>query len=119
MQDKFDVCKQAKNECPTNKIYRKSFLEKNNILWPENVYCEDKIYTLKAVYWANSIVTVPDIKYYYFRNPKSTVNTKFPQHSKKLINDKIAARREVLYFLKNNNAQIRDREFWAIKKEQK
>ena len=119
LQDKFDVCKQAKNECPTNKIYRKSFLEKNNILWPENVYCEDKIYTLKAVYWANSIVTVPDIKYYYFRNPKSTVNTKFPQHSKKLINDKIAARREVLYFLKNNNAQIRDREFWAIKKEQK
>jgi len=119
LQDKIDICKQNKNECPTNKIYRKSFLEKYNIVWPENVYCEDKIYTLKTVYWANSIVTVPDVKYYYFRNPKSTVNTKTAQHSKKLINDKIAARREVLTFLKEQNAQIRDKDFWAIKEEKK
>lgn len=119
LQDKLDICKQFKNECPTNKIYRKTFLEQNNIVWPENVYCEDKIYTLKAVFWANCVVTVPNVKYYYYRNPHSTVNTRTVQHCKKLTHDKKVARQEVLSFLRENNAQIRDKDFWAIKEEKK
>ena len=75
LQDKLDVCHQWKNECPTNKIYRKSYLDANNIQWPEGIYCEDKLFTIKAVYFANAVVTVPDVYYYYFDNPKSTVNT--------------------------------------------
>lgn len=117
LQEKLDICKQSSNECPTNKIYRRSFLEEYNIIWPENVYCEDKIYTLKTVYYANKIASVPNVQYYYYRNPTSTVNTRNTQHSKKLIQDKNNARKEVLNFLREHNAQIRDKEFWAIKED--
>ena len=49
--------------------------------------------------------------------PNSTVNTKTRKHFKGLIDDRNNARRAVLEFLKEKDAQIRDKEFWAIKKE--
>lgn len=110
LQSKIDVGNQVKNPCPTNKIYRRSMLEDNKIVWLEGCYCEDKLFTIQAVYYANGIVTVPDVNYYYFRNPNSTVNSK----SRKLTADKQKAKRDVLNFLKEKNANIRDKEFWAI-----
>ena len=115
LQDKCDIQHQAKNPCPTNKIYRRTMLEKNNIMWPENVYYEDKLFTIQAIYYANGIVTVPNTFYYYYRNPRSTVNSK----KISLTNDKENANRAVLDFLRSKNAELRDCEFWAIKKEQK
>lgn len=114
LQDKLDACQQWKNECPTNKIYRKSYLDANNIQWPEGIYCEDKLFTIKAVYFANSVVTVPDVYYYYFDNPKSTVNSYARKHRKKLNIDKNNARRDVINFLKKQNAEVRDKDFWYI-----
>ena len=114
LQDKLDVCHQWKNECPTNKIYRKSYLDANNIQWPEGIYCEDKLFTIKAVYFANSIVTVPDVYYYYFDNPKSTVNSLDRKHRRKLNFDKNNARRDVICFLNKQNAEVRDKDFWYV-----
>ncbi len=119
LQDKFDICRLAKNPCPTNKIYRREFLKNYNIDWPEGRYCEDKIFVTKSVFYANGVVSVPDINYYYFRNTSSTVNSKLKKHQEKLIQDRDYSRREVLDFLKSNNAKIRDKEFWAIKKDYK
>ena len=119
LQGKIDISNQAKNPCPTNKIYRRKMLLENLITWPEGVYCEDKIYTIKALYYANSLVAVPDVFYYYFRNPNSTVNNKNVQRRAKAKMDKINANRAVLNFLKENNANIRDSEFWALKTEKK
>ena len=110
LQEKIDISNQVKNPCSTNKIYRKSMLEENNITWQEGCYCEDKLFTIQAVYYANAIVSVPSINYYYYRNPNSTVNSK----SRKLANDKKRAKLDVLNFLKEKNANIRDCEFWAI-----
>lgn len=115
IQDKIDLCKQFGNECPTNKIYRKSLLADNQIYWPEGVFCEDKIYTLKALYNANGVVTVPDVNYYYFRRPNSTVKGK----TKKASVDKNNARKEVIEFLRKNCPEVRDREIWAVKSEKK
>lgn len=92
-------------------------LKANKIVWPENCYCEDKLYTVQAVYYANSVVTVPNVNYYYFRNPNSTVNSKAKKHFKQLIDHKNNARKSVLAFLKEKNAQIRDKDFWAVKNE--
>ncbi len=117
LQDKIDVCQQWKNECPTNKIYRHSMLKNNNITWPEGVYCEDKLFTIKAIYYASSIVAVPGVNYYYYRNPNSTVNSKAKKHYKQLSLDKNIAKKSVLDFLKEKNVQIRDRDFWATKYE--
>lgn len=117
LQDKFDICNLAKNPCPTNKIYKQSLLENNHIVWPEGCYCEDKLFVTQAVYYANGLVSVPGINYYYFRNPNSTVNTKAKSHTKQLIVDKNNAKRAVLDFLKDKRAEIRDKDFWAIKKD--
>ena len=118
LQEKFDICSLAKNPCPTNKIYRLNMLKNHNIFWPEGCYCEDKLFVTKAVYFANSVVSVPDIYYYYFRNPDSTVNSKkTKKYLKRLQEDKNNARISVVNFLRDKNADIRDREFWAVTKE--
>ncbi len=113
LTDKFNACNLHKNECPTNKIYKREYIIKNNILFPEGVYCEDKLFSLKAVYYANKLTTVPDIHYYYWQNPDSTVNT---VKTKKHIEDKITAKREVLAFAKKENMPIKDGYFTAEKK---
>ncbi len=115
LQEKIDIGNQVKNPCPTNKIYRHSMLKENNIIWQEGVYCEDKLFTIQAIYYANKIVTVPDVNYYYFRNPNSTVHTKSEKHTL----DKNNAKKAVLNFLREQNAQIRDKEFWAITEQKK
>lgn len=115
LQDKTDINKQWKEGCPTNKLYRKSLLDKYDIKFPEGVYYEDKIYTTKAIYYANGIVTVPSVAYYYWRTPNSTVKS---NDSKKML-DKNNARLEVLKFLKENNAPLRDKDFWAVTDEKK
>ncbi len=101
----------AKNPCPTNKIYRKEMLSANNIIWDEGFYCEDKIYTLKALFYANALVTVPGCNYYYFRNPQSTVKKLDKMKTHKF--DKKKAQIKVLDFLKENNVDIEDKIFWV------
>lgn len=119
LQERIDISKQVKNPCPTNKIYRKEMLIKNNITWPEGVYCEDKMFTIQAIFYANGLVAVPEVNYYYFRNPHSTVKRKTKEHKLEKERDKNNAKKAVIEFLRSQNAQIRDKEFWAIKKELK
>lgn len=116
IEDKFCGCNQFNNECPTNKIYRTEFLKNNNITWPEGVYFEDKLFTTESIYYANKVVSVPNINYYYFRNPTSTVNTKAKKHNKLLLNDKNNAKQSVLKFLREKNAIFADKRYWAIEK---
>ncbi len=111
--DKINICKQNKNECPTNKIYRTDFLRKNHILFPEAMYCEDKLFSIKAVYYADKISTAPNVRYYYWENPNSTVNSK---KTIKHIKDKIKAKQDVLAFVKEKNIPV---ENWYFKAEKK
>lgn len=111
--EKFNACNQKKNECPTNKIYRSSYLKKNNILFPEGVYCEDKLFSVKSVYYSNKIVTVPDIHYYYWENPNSTVNSR---KTNKHIQDRCIAKKAVLDFVKEKKIPVKN---WYFKAEKK
>lgn len=47
-------------------VYRKKFLKDNRILFPENIYFEDNLFSLKAVVKAQKICCVPD-KFYIRR----------------------------------------------------
>lgn len=113
LQERIDISNQAKNPCLTNKIYRREMLLKNQITWDEDGYCEDELFTIQAVYYANGLVTVPKVNYYYFRNPLSKVNSNAEKLNKEKNSDSFA----VLNFLKSKNADIRDKDFWATKKE--
>lgn len=109
LQDRIDISRQAKNPCPTNKIYRRELLLAHNIFYPEGIYCEDKLFTMQALYYANGLVTVPETFYYYFRNPHSTVLSR-PQSRL----DKNRANRLVLQFLREKKANIRENDFSAV-----
>lgn len=109
LQDRIDISKQAKNPCPTNKIYRRELLLGHNIFYPEGIYCEDKLFTMQSLYYANGLVTVPETFYYYFRNPHSTVLS-----SSQSRKDKNHANLAVLQFLRGNNVQLREGDFSAI-----
>ena len=111
IMNKFKVCNQNKNECPTNKIYRKEYIDKYNIRFTEGVYCEDKLFSITAVYYANKIATVPDVRYFYWENPRSTVNSR---KTRKHIQDRIAAKRAVLEFVKEKKIPV---ENWYFKAE--
>ena len=58
LKDKINLCNQWNNECPTNKIYKKELLINNNITFSEGCFCEDKIFTTKAIYYSNKIISV-------------------------------------------------------------
>ena len=49
-----------------NKIYRKSLLDKYQMSFPVGRVFEDVLFNLKTIYYANSIVSVPNTKYNYF-----------------------------------------------------
>ena len=91
-------------------------LRENNVYWPEKVYCEDKLFTAKSVFYANGIVSVPKVNYYYFRNPHSTVNIKDKNHIASFNRDKNKAKQNVLEFFRKQNAKFADKKYWAVSK---
>ena len=57
-----------------SKLYRKSFIEKNNITFPLNIkYGEDNAFNIKAICYANSLsfINIP-LYHYVFRNNSTT-----------------------------------------------
>ncbi len=111
--DKFILAHQIKNAAPYNKIYKRSFIEKNQIRFKENVFYEDGPFTVQAVYYANKIITVPEVFYYYLKNPSSTVNSK---QTEKHINDALNAKAEILRFVKSHNFKLSQNAFHYTKK---
>lgn len=70
----------------SNKIYKKDFLIKNNIKFPDKkIYYEDLLFSFKAYVHANSFYYLDDFLYFWRRrNEKSSVT----QQSKNVINFK-------------------------------
>ncbi|MDR0942507.1 MAG: glycosyltransferase [Holosporales bacterium] len=101
--DKFIVCSQNKNLSPWNKIYKKEFLEKYKIKFPEGVFFEDGLFTVKAVHYANRFVSVPNVVYFYRKNPNSTINSKQTEKHK---TDAVNAKKEILKFIREHNVNI-------------
>lgn len=114
--DKFFSCKVVEMPSIWNKIYRKTYFDKVGLNFVEGMYYEDKLFVAKAVHFANKVVAVPDINYFYMVNPVSIVRRK---QDKKLTQDKIRAKRDTLHFAKAENIKLPDGYFTAMKKELK
>lgn len=111
--EKFVTGHQIKNAAPYNKIYKKTFIEKNKIRFKEKVFYEDGLFTVKAIYYTNKIITVPGTSYYYLKNPNSTVNSK---QTEKHMNDALNAKIEILDFVRKNNFKLFPNAFHYTKK---
>lgn len=49
-----------------DKLFKAEFIRRNNIHFPLNCFYEDNVYLLKAFWFSNKVVTVPDALYHYF-----------------------------------------------------
>lgn len=99
------------------KLYKKELL--NNLRFEENVFYEDVGFLIRAVHKMNSLVTVPDVNYYYISNPNSTMKSKQPPAKK---NEKINALFDAYNYAKENNIKLKEfpiskinKSFYSIK----
>ncbi len=76
MGDKFELTNVHEYGYTWRYLFKKSFIDKNELRFEVGRYIEDMPYTLQAVYLADKIVTVPGAKYYYKKRQGSVMNRK-------------------------------------------
>lgn len=90
-----------------NKIFRTSLVKDNSIYFPEGRIFEDVTFSMEAIYCANKIVSVPDVKYHYNENANSTINSKNKNEKKQ--QDYILAYTKLQEFAKKHNIKLPER----------
>lgn len=63
-----------------NKIYRSSFLLKNNHYFQENVYFQDTIFSVETMLNCNKIICIPDALYHHYRRSGSIIQSFDQKH---------------------------------------
>ena len=58
-----------------NKIYKKSFIINNNILFLDGIIHEDELFSFKIACLAKSMFIINDVTYNYYINPNSTMTS--------------------------------------------
>ena len=82
IEEKIKIEKIPEHNYIWNKIYRrKSFLE-HNLQFVQHRYFEDIEIVIKILNSLGDMVTVPDVNYYYRKNPTSIVHTQSPRKRK-------------------------------------
>jgi glycosyltransferase involved in cell wall biosynthesis len=67
----------------SNKIYKRELIENNDIKFTENCFYEDVEFATKTIFYAQSIVSVPNTTYHYVYRKDSTINKKDNDGKKK------------------------------------
>lgn len=65
---------------PVNKIYRKKYLDENNISFLESVYYEDISFAVQTLLADGKIVTIPEVKYHHYKRAGSIVQSLSKRH---------------------------------------
>ena len=85
---KFEFAK-IPNQCyPVNKIFKTDKLRQYDLKFPEGQFFEDVIFTPRAVFYLDKMVSVPNVTYWYWGNLNSTVKAKNQKKIKDLITAK-------------------------------
>ena len=78
IQDKIKLCGDKKKFFfyAWNKIYKTDLITRNDIKFAQGQIYEDVIFAIKALYYSNRVVSVPEIKYHYIERKNSSVKRK-------------------------------------------
>ncbi|MDR1527430.1 MAG: glycosyltransferase [Dysgonamonadaceae bacterium] len=107
-QAKMDAADIPRYNYVWNKIYRKSALR---YFFTEGIYYEDINWSIKVVYDANKLVTVPDTAYYYRKLSQSIVRSR----SERKMEDHRLAWKELLDFAKEHRILFKERYYMKQK----
>jgi glycosyltransferase involved in cell wall biosynthesis len=98
---------QVPHKCFTvNKLYKKSKIEKHKLRFFEGMFLEDIPFTIRALFFLKSLVTVPEANYYYRVNYRSLTRT--PNTDKKQL-DILEIRKDFINFIKKNNIKCEEK----------
>lgn len=59
----------------TNKIFKRSFLENNQIVFAENLFYEDLLFTVETFLQSKKIICIPNAIYHHYRRPGSIIQS--------------------------------------------
>jgi glycosyltransferase involved in cell wall biosynthesis len=107
--DKYKITESPRKCYVYNKIYRKSEIDHHKIRFPEGVYFEDIAFSIRALYFLKTLVTVPTTIYYYRVNYKSTTRTM----TDKKQQDLLTARLDFIEFSRQHSINCDEK--WYIK----
>ena len=101
LQEKIALCDVPKCCYIWNKLYKKTLI--NDSFFKEGVYFEDVLWLPEVLKKSEKTITVPNINYYYWANPKSIVKQK---QSPKKIADRAESKRYIIRFFEENNLPL-------------
>lgn len=87
-------------ETAWNKLFKTSFLRKNNILFIPNIYYEDVLFNIKVFTLAKSYCAIPDITYLYRHRNDSITHQLTIGFKAKQIKDRAYTFKQVKIYLK-------------------
>lgn len=87
-------------------LFSVDFLKGKNLRFQEGRLMEDLMFSLPALYFANSLVVVPGAEYIYCHQPNSIMTTKDPEQSKKRRVDRQHAKDLMRKFAKDHQIEI-------------
>ena len=87
-------------------LFDLEFLKKNNLRFEEGRFIEDLSFSLPAVFFSKTLVTVPKAEYLYNYSENSILTNKEKTHAQKRRIDKKYAKEQILLFAKKHNFKI-------------
>lgn len=78
------------------KLYKKLFLERNKIFFPEELAYEDNFFQKLVIYHVQSYLFLESVYYHYYYNPQSTVTQKNAIHQFDRLEIALATRKELV-----------------------
>jgi glycosyltransferase involved in cell wall biosynthesis len=67
-------------DAPYAYIFRRDLAQSHDVLFPENIFLEDCIFTAQLHHFASSLCVIESTVYAYYQRPESTVNTTDKEH---------------------------------------
>ena len=95
-----------------NTLFRKDFIEKNNIRFKQARFNDDMICSADVVPLVTSAVLIPDHTYYYVIRDNSLSNY---QHRKEIKLDEIKEFIRIFSYLKNKCLELKDKSYFEIR----
>lgn len=109
LKDKIKLCEDKSHRIFSvwNRLYKKELIDRYNLTFPPGRIMEDVPFSIRAIYYANSIVSVPHIKYHYIERSSSIINSSDKCGKRK--KDHILAYNELIDFAAEHGIKLPER----------
>lgn len=111
INDKIALCQDKKQRFfyIWNKIYKRKMLLDNDIKFPEGRIYEDVIFSMKAIYYSDKVVSVPTTAYHYIERVGSIINAKNPEKRNQRHAQRTIAYKELQAFANEHDIKLPER----------